>query len=76
YGYSFEGIIEDISKWEILEQEAQELCAERIDYTLQDLYRHGKISLDEVEGFLQALVMVNWRLYLENISSAEWFVRQ
>lgn len=76
YGYSFEGIFEDISKWKILEQEAPELCADRIDYTLQDLYRHGKISLAEVEGFLQALVMVNGRLYLANISSAEWFVKQ
>ncbi|EAD5709869.1 HD domain-containing protein [Listeria innocua] len=76
YGYSFEGIFDDISKWKILEQEAPELCADRIDYTLQDLYRHRKISLAEVEEFLQALVMVDGRLYLANIASAEWFVAQ
>lgn len=76
YGYSFEGIFEDISKWTILEQEAPELCADRIDYTLQDLYRHGKISLAEVEEFLQALVMVDGRIYLANITLAEWFVKQ
>ncbi|MBC1588958.1 HD domain-containing protein [Listeria welshimeri] len=76
YGYSFEGIFDDISKWKILEQEAPELCADRIDYTLQDLYRHEKISLAEVEKFLQALVMVDGRLYLANIASAEWFVEQ
>ncbi|EPP0853387.1 HD domain-containing protein [Listeria innocua] len=76
YGYSFEGIFEDISKWKILEQEAPELCADRIDYTLQDLYRHGKISLAEVEEFLQALVMIDGRLYLANIALAEWFIEQ
>ncbi|MFR6689848.1 HD domain-containing protein, partial [Listeria innocua] len=76
YGYSFEGIFDDISKWKILEQEAPELCADRIDYTLQDLYRHGKISLAEVEEFLQALVMIDGRLYLANIALAEWFVEQ
>lgn len=76
YGYSFEGIFDDISKWKILEQEAPELCADRIDYTLQDLYRHGKISLAEVEEFLQALVMVDGRIYLANITLAEWFVEQ
>lgn len=76
YGYSFEGIFDDISKWKILEQEAPELCADRIDYTLQELYRHRKISLAEVEEFLQALVMVDGRLYLANIASAEWFVAQ
>lgn len=59
-----------------MEQEAPELCADRIDYTLQDLYRHGKISLAEVEEFLQALVMVDGRLYLANIVLAEWFVAQ
>ncbi|MBC2190882.1 HD domain-containing protein [Listeria sp. FSL L7-0229] len=76
YGYSFEGIFDDISKWKILEQEAPELCADRIDYPLQDLYRHGKISLAEVEEFLQDLVMVDGRLYLANITAAEWFVEQ
>ncbi|WP_271004775.1 HD domain-containing protein [Listeria seeligeri] len=76
YGFSYEEILADISKWTILEQEAPELCADRIDYTLLDLYRHEKISLIEVNQFLDSLVVLNGQVYLTDIAVAEWFVEQ
>ncbi|AHI54979.1 HD domain-containing protein [Listeria ivanovii] len=76
YGFSYEEILADISKWTILEQDAPELCADRIDYTLLDCYRHGKISLAEVECFLESLVIINGHVYLTDVTIAEWFVKQ
>ncbi|AIS58877.1 HD domain-containing protein [Listeria ivanovii] len=76
YGYSYEKILADISKWKILEQEAPELCADRIDYTLVDLYRHEKISLAEATYFLDKLVVINGQIYLTDVPTAEWFVEQ
>jgi uncharacterized protein len=74
YHYDYEKIIGDDSKWTILEQPAPKLCADRVDYTLRDMYTYGKISLKEVEGFLENVVIVEGKMCLQHVDSAEWFV--
>lgn len=70
-----EKIIVDISKWPLLEQPAPALCADRVDYTLRDMYTYGFITLEEVETFLQNLQVIQGKMALKSIKSAEWFVQ-
>ena len=51
YGYTYEEILLDDSKWTLLERSAPELCADRVDYTLRDMYTYGYISLEEAHSF-------------------------
>ena len=51
YGYNYEDILLDDSKWTLLERSAPELCADRVDYTLRDMYTYGYISLEEAHSF-------------------------
>lgn len=74
HGYNFHDILK-VDKWTILEQDAPELCADRVDYTLRDMYHYGHISKVEVDDFLQKVITVNGKMYLEDVSSAEWFVQ-
>ncbi|TSB45548.1 HD domain-containing protein [Alkalicoccobacillus porphyridii] len=63
----------DDANWSILEQPAPDLCADRIDSTLRDMYRYGQITLDEVEYFLGHLVLHEGTLHLNHLGAAEWF---
>ncbi|WP_264448691.1 HD domain-containing protein [Bacillus cereus] len=75
YGYNYEDILLDDSKWTLLERSAPELCADRVDYTLRDMYTYGYISLEEAQDFLDDLVEVNGKMVLQNIEIAEWFTK-
>lgn len=73
YEYDVNRFFDD-SRWTLLEQPAPDLCADRIDYTLRDMYQYGKITLEEVQKFLQDLVILEGEIYLSEIKTAEWFV--
>ncbi|PGQ01324.1 hypothetical protein COA10_08240 [Bacillus cereus] len=73
YGYNYEDILLDDSKWTLLERSAPELCADRVDYTLRDMYTYGDISLEEVHSFLEDVIKVKGKMVLQNIEIAEWF---
>ncbi|HFK1746319.1 MULTISPECIES: HD domain-containing protein [Bacillus] len=73
YGYNYEDILLDDSKWTLLERSAPELCADRVDYTLRDMYTYGYISLEEVHSFLEDVIEVKGKMVLQNIEIAEWF---
>ncbi len=75
YGYDYKNILLDNSKWQLLEQPAPELCADRVDYTLRDMYQYGNITLEEVHHFLDYLVIIDGKMYLQQIEAAEWFVK-
>lgn len=75
YNYNYEDILLDETKWTLLEQPAPELCADRVDYTLRDMYKYGNISLEEINRFLQNLIVFEGKMYLQNIEIAEWFVK-
>ncbi|MCC2463131.1 HD domain-containing protein [Bacillus mobilis] len=73
YGYNYEDILLDDSKWTLLERSAPELCADRVDYTLRDMYTYGYISLKEVHSFLEDVIAVDGKMVLQSIEMAEWF---
>ncbi|MGG4265063.1 HD domain-containing protein [Peribacillus simplex] len=73
YGYDWKVMVQ--SKWELLEQPAPGLCADRVDYTLRDMHQYGYIKLESVHDFLDHVIIINERMYLDNIESAEWFVK-
>ncbi|MGG3643488.1 HD domain-containing protein [Bacillus gobiensis] len=75
FGYDYKEILFNDSKWTLLEQAAPELCADRVDYTLRDMYRYRQISLEEARQFLDALIVVNGKMYLNRLENAEWFVQ-
>ncbi|EEM42990.1 Metal-dependent phosphohydrolase [Bacillus thuringiensis serovar sotto str. T04001] len=73
HGYNYEDILLDDSKWTLLERSAPELCADRVDYTLRDMYTYGYISLEEVHSFLEDVIAVEKKMVLQSIEMAEWF---
>ena len=75
HGYNYEDILLDDSKWTLLERSAPELCADRVDYTLRDMYAYGYISLEEAQNFLDDLIAVNGKMVLQHIEIAEWFTK-
>lgn len=74
HGYDTEEILSDDTRWTLLEQPTPELYADRIDYTLRDMYRYGHISLNEAQTVLNHLIMRNGRMFPDGIEAAEWFV--
>ncbi|MGW5981818.1 HD domain-containing protein [Bacillus mycoides] len=75
HGYNYGDILLDDSKWTLLERSAPELCADRVDYTLRDMYTYGYVSLEEAQNFLEDLIAVNGKMVLQNIEIAEWFTK-
>lgn len=74
YGYEYKNILVDDSKWQLLEQPAPELCADRVDYTLRDMYQYGHITLKEIHYFLENIIIIDGKMVLQNLEAAEWFV--
>ncbi|MEC1673745.1 HD domain-containing protein [Bacillus mojavensis] len=75
HGYDADDLLLNDTRWTLLEQPAPELCADRIDYTLRDMYQYRQITLREAEIFLDHLVVRNGRVFPDGIETAEWFVR-
>ncbi|HFK1528822.1 TPA: HD domain-containing protein [Bacillus cereus] len=73
YGYNYEDILLDDSKWTLLERSAPELCADRVDYTLRDMYTYGYVSLEEVHSFLEDVTAVDGKMVVQSVEMAEWF---
>ncbi|MED3691704.1 HD domain-containing protein [Peribacillus butanolivorans] len=74
YNLDYKKIMDDLSQWKILEQPLPELCADRIDYTLRDMFHCGIISLEEIQTFLSHLVIIDEKIYIDSIEWTEWFV--
>lgn len=74
YGVNYKNILLDHSKWSLLEQPAPELCADRIDYTLRDMYQNRMITIKEITVFLEHLIIMDGKIYISTIQMAEWFV--
>ena len=74
YGYDYKDIIYNQDRWTILERSAPALCADRVDYTLRDMYTYGYISLTAIKRFLEDLAIVDDEIVIKSIAGAEWFV--
>lgn len=66
----------DEHNWKILEQPAPDLCADRVDYTLRDLLRAGRISTQAIHDFVSALAFKNNKMVVANATQAAWFAEQ
>lgn len=75
YGYDYQTSILHIDQWRILERDAPHLCADRVDYTLRDLYRSRQIERQDIERFLEDLTIIDGYMHLRTINIAEWFVQ-
>lgn len=75
HGYDDKDILFNEKKWTILEQSAPKLCADRVDYTLRDMYHYGFVSQQEIKEFLNHLTVINGEIILTLIKVAEWFVK-
>lgn len=73
-GYDYIDILFNEKQWTILEQAAPRLCADRIDYTLRDMYHYGYIKRSEIEQFLNSLELIKGEVIIHSIEVAEWFV--
>ncbi|MDZ4534168.1 HD domain-containing protein [Bacillus cereus] len=73
-GLDWKDILLDESQWTMLEQPAPQLCADRVDYTLRDLYAYSYITLQEAHYFLDQLVTFDGQMVCSNQSAAEWFM--
>ena len=74
YGYSYEDIVYNESKYTILEKTAPNLCADRIDYTLRDMFRYGFITKEDVCNFISSLVLVDNEIMVNSLEAAKFFV--
>lgn len=74
YGYNYKDILDDETKWTILEKDAPKLCADRIDYTLRDMYRYGYTNKSEIDLFINELYVVNGEIVVKSTDKAKWFL--
>lgn len=74
YGYDFKEILENEEKWTILEKKAPKLCADRVDYTLRDMYKYGFTNKNEINEFLKNIQVLDGEIVTKDIESARWFL--
>ncbi|MGG7177681.1 HD domain-containing protein [Clostridium paraputrificum] len=73
-GFNYKDILFNKSKWTILEVSSPKLCADRIDYTLRDMYHYGFISKEDIQRFLNNLTVVKGEVVITSVKISEWFV--
>lgn len=73
YGYKCSEILAMESRR--LEAPLPFLCADRIDYTLRDMYACGYITVEEIQDFLGSLRFVDNQIIVESLEMAKWFTR-
>jgi HD superfamily phosphohydrolase len=71
YGYSLKDLLEQ--DFNILEQSLPNLCADRIDYAVRDLYYAGFIDLEDVQNFISKLIVHDGRIMMTSVRDAQWF---
>lgn len=63
----------EIEQFQILEYPLPNLCADRIDYTLRDLFQIGELSNNEINWFLEGLQIFENRIVLKSEEYGKWF---
>lgn len=70
YGFST-SLLQD-SNYTLLEMPLPALCADRIDYTIRDLYHFGLVDIVEAHGFLSELGVQDGKIGVQNEKAASW----
>ena len=73
YGYDCKSILKMYSHR--LEAPLPFLCADRIDYTVRDLYNCGYVSQKEIQCFIKHLSFVDNKIVIRSLEMAEWFTK-
>jgi HD superfamily phosphohydrolase len=60
----------------ILEQPLPALCADRVDYTLRDLYQAGFIGLNEIRNFIDELTIQDGCMVVKSETAGNWIKNQ
>lgn len=63
----------DLEQYQMLEYPLPNLSADRIDYTLRDLFQLEEISKKEIDWFLSGLQVFEKRIVLKSSEYAKWF---
>jgi HD superfamily phosphohydrolase len=74
HGFST-SLLED-PKYTLLEMPLPALCADRIDYTIRDLYHFGVINIVEVHDFLNELAVQNGKIVVKSEKAASWIANK
>ncbi|WP_158824888.1 HD domain-containing protein [Mucilaginibacter lacusdianchii] len=74
--YGYDQVLKHFDQYTLLERPLPELCADRIDYTLRDLYHAGLISLTEIQHFMLNLTVGSGCLTPADEASARWLSMQ
>lgn len=61
--------------WPLLEQSAPDLCADRIDYTLRELFSRQLIPQSQIQSFLSSLAVLEGKIVTRDGETALWFTR-
>ncbi|CDS91474.1 Metal-dependent phosphohydrolase [Sphingobacterium sp. PM2-P1-29] len=70
HGFST-SLLED-PKYTLLEMPLPALCADRIDYTMRDLYHFGLINIVEVHHFINELAVQDGKIVVKSEKTALW----
>lgn len=71
HGYALSELTDQ--DFNILEQPLPNLCADRIDYALRDLFYAGFINKEEVKDFISSILLHEERIMVTSIAQAQWF---
>lgn len=63
----------EIEQYQILEYPLPNLSADRIDYTLRDLFQIGELSNQEIDWFLESVQVFENRIVLTAEEYGKWF---
>lgn len=74
YGYHLADILS--ATFPLLEQPLPRLCADRLDYTLRDLFYAGMLSHSEIQAFLATLTVTGNRIVVTSAAAARWIQHQ
>lgn len=72
YGFEVDDFL-DLEKYALLEYPLPSLSADRIDYTLRDLFQIRQIQLEEIQWFLEKLMVQENRIVVTSVEAAKWF---
>ncbi|MGG7097952.1 HD domain-containing protein [Clostridium sardiniense] len=73
YRFDYKDILLNEEKWTILEKKAPDLCADRIDYTLRDMFSDEKISKENINKFINSLIIFDGEIVIDSLDMAIWF---
>jgi uncharacterized protein len=74
--HGYDQTLQHFGQYMLLEQALPDLCADRIDYTLRDLFYAGTISLPDIRHFLDCLAVERGKLVLTDEAASRWISMQ